>query len=153
MTFGSGGREVEMEELVQGQGWDEIQISTVLVQGLSHDWLRPGTRTRLFHPDPFFNILQLGALFHQPSLLSGNTFWGATFFMVRPERRGQMRWLSWALSSEPMASSCWSHILWGDRGESYSRQLWNGSPLGNFPLNCCQLKDDLGPRALVNFFS
>lgn len=69
---------METEELVQGQGWDEIQISSVLVQGLSHDWLR------LFHPDPYFSILQLGALFHQPSLLFGNTFWGATSFMVRP---------------------------------------------------------------------
>lgn len=73
-----------MEELVQGQGWDEIQISSVHVQGLSHDWLR------LFHPDPFFSILHLGALFPKPSLLFGSIFWGATSSVVRPERRGQM---------------------------------------------------------------
>lgn len=75
---------METEELDQGQGWDEIQTSSVLVQVLSHEWLR------LFHPDPFFGILQLGALFHQPSLPFGNIFWGATTCMVRPERRGQM---------------------------------------------------------------
>lgn len=93
---------METEELIQGQGWDEIQISSVLVQGLSHDWLR------LFHPDPFFSILRLVALFHQPSLLFGNTFgeprpsWAETW-----EERSDVRRDG---SAEPWAPSLWPAV-------------------------------------------
>lgn len=93
---------METEELVQGQSWDEIQISSVLVQGLTHDWLR------LSHPDPFFSIFQLGGLFLWPSLPFHTTFWGATSFTVRPERRwlrGELKcqrgWLSSLPSFKP----------------------------------------------------
>jgi len=86
--------QVETEELVQGQGWDEIQICSVLIQGLTHDGVRRS------HPDPFFSILQLGGLFLWLSLPFRTTFWGATSFVARPERRWlggevrrQRRWL------------------------------------------------------------
>lgn len=59
---------METEEVVQGQGWDKIQDSRVLVQGLTHGWLR------LYHPDPVFSILMLAALFLWPFFLFHATF-------------------------------------------------------------------------------
>lgn len=40
----------------------------------------------------------------------------------------------------PVTSSCQSHMLHGDRGETHSRQLWNVLPLGKFPFELLSIK-------------
>lgn len=119
---------------------------------LSRSWVMSGSGFSTLTPSSVFcswEHFSISLLFHlATSFGEPQPAWSD----LRGEVRCQQRWLSWALRSEPMARSCWSHGLWGDRGESHSRWLWDGSPLGNFPLNCCQLKGDLWPQAVVDFF-
>lgn len=126
--------------------------------------LCPGLDSRLtqaFPPWPLLQPFGVGWTFPlafppiSHHLLGSHLLRGQTWEEMA-ERRGQM---SEEMAQQParralspITSSCQSQMLRKDGEETHSRQLWNGLPLGKFPLNCCQLKDDLWPRAR-SFFS